>query len=73
MTLSSSLSLSNTMLVPTFSNKLLSVGQAIEELNSCALIYPKFACLRIFSLRRLLVVVLNKEGCTTWMNLMLVG
>ena len=41
-TLSSSLSLSNTLLIPTLSNKLLSMGQAPEELNCCALIYPKF-------------------------------
>jgi hypothetical protein len=39
--LSSSFSLSNTLLVPTLSNKLLSVGQVTEDLNCCALIYPK--------------------------------
>lgn len=40
--LESSLALSNTLRVPALSNKLLSVGQATEELNSCALIYPQF-------------------------------
>jgi len=35
--LSSSILLPNTLLVPSFSNKLLSIGQATEELNCCAL------------------------------------
>ena len=35
-------SLQKTMLVPSLTNKLLSVGQAIEELNCCVLIYPTF-------------------------------
>lgn len=42
LTLSSSLSLPSTLLVPALSNKLLSVGQATEEMNCCALIYPKY-------------------------------
>lgn len=37
--LSDSLSLSNTLLVPSLSSKLLSVGQATEDLNCCALSY----------------------------------
>ncbi|KAG8379319.1 hypothetical protein BUALT_Bualt07G0076000 [Buddleja alternifolia] len=41
-TLSPSLSLQNTILVPSLSNRLLSVGQATKKLNCCALIYPKF-------------------------------
>ena len=40
--LSSSLSLSNTLLVPSLLSKLMSVSQAIEELNCVALIYPTF-------------------------------
>ena len=40
--LSLSFSLPNTLLAPSLSNKLLSVGQATEKLNCCALIYPKF-------------------------------
>lgn len=40
--LSLSFSLSNTLLVPSLSNKLLSIGQATEELNCCALMYPSF-------------------------------
>ena len=40
--ISPSLSLSNTLLVPSLSNKLLSVGQVTEELNCCVLMYPTF-------------------------------
>ena len=40
--LSLSFSLPNTLLVPSLSNKMLSVGQTIEKLNYCALIYPNF-------------------------------
>ena len=42
MELSPSISLSNTRLVSSLSNKLLFVGQAIEELNCVALMYPNF-------------------------------
>lgn len=41
-TLVPNLSLQNTLLVSSLSNKLLSVGQMTEDLNCCALIYPKF-------------------------------
>jgi hypothetical protein len=40
--ISPSISLSNTLLVPSLSNKLLSVGQVTEELNCCVLMYPTF-------------------------------
>ena len=40
--LTPSFSLSNTLLVPSLTNKLLSVGQATEELNYCVLMYPNF-------------------------------
>ncbi|GAV90875.1 gag_pre-integrs domain-containing protein, partial [Cephalotus follicularis] len=36
------LSLTNTLLVPSLSNKLLSVGQATKDLNCVVLIYPTF-------------------------------
>ena len=39
---SSSLTLSNTLLVPSLSTKLLSVSQLTEQLNCCVLIYPSF-------------------------------
>ena len=35
-------SLQKTLLVPSLTNKLLSVGQATEELNCCVLMYPTF-------------------------------
>lgn len=40
--LSSSFSLPNTLLVPLLSNKMLSIGQATQELNYCILMYPTF-------------------------------
>lgn len=40
--LSPSLSLNNTLLVPSLSSKLLSVGRITEELNCVALMYPTF-------------------------------
>jgi len=40
--LSPSISLPKTLLVPSLTNKLLSVGQATEELNCIALMYPTF-------------------------------
>ena len=42
MALTPSFSLQNTLLVPSLTNKLLSVGQATEELNYCVLMYPTF-------------------------------
>lgn len=44
--LSSSLSLSNTLLVPSLSTKLLLVSQLTEQLNCCVLIYPSFCLLQ---------------------------
>ncbi|CAL8164315.1 unnamed protein product [Prunus armeniaca] len=44
--LSSSLTLSNTLLVPSLSSKLLSVSQLTEQLNCCVLIYPSFCLLQ---------------------------
>lgn len=40
------LSLSNTLLIQSFSNKLMSMSQAIEELNCIASIYPTFCLFR---------------------------
>ena len=64
--ISSSISLPNTLLVPSLSNKLIYMGQATEELNCVALMYPKFCLFRIFSRRRSLGVVLKERGYTTW-------
>ena len=43
---SPSFSLSNTLLVPSLSNKLMSVGQVTEELNCVTLMYPTFCLLQ---------------------------
>ena len=43
--LSPSISLSNTLLVPSLSNKLMYVGQVTEELNYVALMYLTFCLL----------------------------
>jgi len=42
MHISPSISLTNTLLVPSLSNKLLTMSQVIEDLNCVALMYPKF-------------------------------
>ncbi|KAJ8634408.1 hypothetical protein MRB53_027744 [Persea americana] len=57
--LSPSLSLAHTLLVPSLSNKLMSVSQITEELNCVVLIYSTFC---------LLQDVLSKEiiGCGAW-------
>jgi hypothetical protein len=66
--ISPSISLTNTLLVPSLSNKLLFVSQVTEDLNCIALMYPKFCLFRIFSRRRSLGVVLRERGYTTWMT-----
>ena len=43
---SPSFSLSNTLLVPSLSNKLMSVGQVTKELNCVTLMYPTFCLLQ---------------------------
>jgi hypothetical protein len=40
--ISLSISLPNTLLGPSLSSKLISVGQATEELNCVVLMYPQF-------------------------------
>ena len=46
MTLSPSLTLSNTILVPSLSHKLLSISQVTTDLNCIVLIYPTFCLLQ---------------------------
>ena len=46
MAVSPSLSLSNTLLVPSLSNKLMFVGQVTEELNCVTLMYHTFCLLQ---------------------------
>ena len=46
MTLSPSLSLSNTLLVPSLSNRLMSVSQVTADLNCVVLMYSTFCLLQ---------------------------
>ena len=46
MTLSPSLTLSSTLLVPSLSHKLLSINQVTTDLNCIVLIYPTFCLLQ---------------------------
>lgn len=50
--ISPSLQLLHTLLIPSLSHKLLSLGQVTEELNCVVLIYFHFCLLQIFSPRR---------------------
>lgn len=67
---SSSFSLSNTLLVPALSNKLLSVEQAAKELNCCVLIYPEF-CFFQDILTKIIGRGTKQGGYITWMTLVL--
>ena len=66
--LSSSFSLSNTLLVPTLSNKLLLVGQVTEDLNCCALIYPKISLFLDILTKEIIGRGTKRGGCTTLMT-----
>ena len=46
MRLTSTLSLPHTLLVPSLKHKLMSPGQATEQLNCCVLMYPKFCLIQ---------------------------
>ena len=61
MALTLSFSLSNTLLVPSLTNKILSVGQATEELNYCVLMYPNF-CLFQYILTKKIIGRGTKRG-----------
>ncbi|KAI4351752.1 hypothetical protein L6164_006074 [Bauhinia variegata] len=63
---SPALSLSNTLLVPALLNKLLSVGQATEELNCCALIYPKFCLFQDILTKEIIGRDKNQNNWENW-------
>ena len=77
MSLSPSLSLAHTLLVPSFSNKLKFVSQVTEELNCVVLMYSTF-CLLQDVLNKEIIGRGTKRGggggggggvdCTTWMT-----
>ncbi|KAK2989502.1 hypothetical protein RJ640_019601 [Escallonia rubra] len=60
--LSPSFTLPNTLLVPSLSSKLLSIGQATEELNCCALIYPNFCLFQDILTKEIIGRGTKKEG-----------
>ena len=60
--LSPSLSLSNTLLVPSLSKKLLFVSQAIEELNCVDLMYPTFCLFQDILTKEIIGRGTKREG-----------
>ena len=60
--LSSSISLANTLLVPSLSSKLLSVGQVIEELNCLVLMYPTFCLFQDILTKKIIGRGTKREG-----------
>ncbi|KAF2308407.1 hypothetical protein GH714_006868 [Hevea brasiliensis] len=65
-TLSSSLLLTNTLFVPSLTSKLISVGQATEELNCCVLTYPTFCLFQDILTKEIIGHGTKKGGYTTW-------
>ena len=62
-------SLPNTLLVPSQSNKLLSIGQAIKELNCCALIYLNFYLFQDIVTKKIIGRGTKRgRGCTIWIT-----
>ncbi|WVZ03292.1 hypothetical protein V8G54_024098 [Vigna mungo] len=68
-TLSSSLSLSHTLLIPTLSNKLMSVSQITEELNCVVLMYSTFCLLQDVLSKKIIGRGTKRGGYTTLMIL----
>jgi len=62
MYLSSSISLPNTLLVPSLTNKLLSVRQATEELNCIALMYLTFCLFQDILKKKIIGRGTKREG-----------
>ncbi|KAG6788370.1 hypothetical protein POTOM_004435 [Populus tomentosa] len=60
--ISPSISLPNTLLVPSLSSKLLSVGQATEELNCVALMYPQFCLFQDILTKEIIGRGTKREG-----------
>ena len=66
--LTPSFSLSNTLLVPSLINKLLSVGQATEELNCCVLMYPNFCLFQDILIKKIIGRGTKRGDSTVWMT-----
>ena len=65
--ISPSLSLFHALLVPSLSNKLMSVSPVIEELNCVVLIYPAFCLLQDILGKEIIGCGTKKGGSITWM------
>ena len=72
MTLSPSLTLSNTLLVPSLSHKLLSISQVTIDLNCIMLIYPTFCLLQDILTKEIIGRGTNRGDYTAWMISVLV-
>ena len=59
---SPSFSLPNTLLVPSLSNKLLSIGQVTEELNCCVVMYSNFCLFQDILTKEIIGCGTKREG-----------
>ena len=66
--LTPSFSLPNTLLVPSLTNKLLSVGQATEELNCCVLMYHNFCLFQDILTKKIIGRGTKRGDSTAWMT-----
>ena len=64
--LTPSLLLKNNLLVPSLTNKLLSVGQATDELNCCVLMYPTFCLFQDILTKKIIGRATKRGGSTIW-------
>lgn len=62
------LSLAHTLLIPSLSNKLMSVSQITEELNCVVLIYFSFCLLQDVLSKEIIGCGTKRGDCTTWMT-----
>ena len=69
MTLSPTISLHNTLLVPSFSHKLLYASQISIDLNCVVLIYPTFCLLQDILTKEIIGHGTKSGDSTTWMIL----
>ena len=67
-TLSPSLSLANTLLVPSLSNRLVSVSQVATDLNCVVLMYSTFSLLQDILTKEIIRRGTKRGDYTTWMT-----
>lgn len=68
MTLSPSLSLSHTLVVPTPLNKLISISQVTAGLNGMVIIYPTFCFFQDILTKKIIGRGTKTRDYTTWMT-----